>query len=76
MNKKKKEDDILRKGFHIKGKIIAEQCYDGKKVFFAVWDGINVSYEDEIDEFPDKLVSSIRIKDKKLAPIAAKTVFF
>jgi len=32
------------------GKVMAEQCYDGVKVFFAVWDGYEVTYRDEIED--------------------------
>ncbi len=52
MLKKKKEnnEDVLETSCHIREGIIAEQCYDGKKVFFAVWDGTDVSYEDTLDD--------------------------
>ena len=50
MKQRKKEDDVLEKSCYIKGKVIAEQCYDGKKVFFAVWDGVDVSYRPSIDD--------------------------
>lgn len=32
--------------------------------------------EDEAKEFPDKIVSRIRIEDKRLSPISAKSIFF
>mgnify|MGYP001619381886 CR=1 FL=1 len=32
--------------------------------------------EDEVERFPKKIDSIIKIEDKKLKPIAAKTIFF
>ncbi len=47
-DKDKDKEKILYTSFYKIGKTLAEQCYDGNKSFFAVWDGHSVSYEDNI----------------------------
>src|SRR3972149_4116945 len=49
-NKKENDIDVLETSFYEKNNVMAEQCYDGKKTFFAVWDGYNVSYENNIND--------------------------
>jgi hypothetical protein len=50
MKKKSNDDDTIYSSFYKIGKLLAEECYDGKKVFYAVWDGVDVSYMDQLDD--------------------------